>query len=92
VVVVRWRGERHYKLVHSKQDAQALVQMVHKQELAGVNVIETIRQARAQAEASSVVAEPVFPTLRDACPRGSRVSSARARFAPVPPSPTARAS
>jgi integrase len=68
VVVVRWRGERHYKLVASKQDAEDLVRRVHKQELAGINVVETIRQARAQAEAAPVVEAVILPTLRAALP------------------------
>jgi integrase len=68
-VVVRWRGERAYQYVGSKQDAQALVQMVHKQELAGVNVIEAVRKARAgAAEAAPAVVAPTFPTLRAALP------------------------
>ena len=46
-VVLHWRGQRQYKSVHSEADAKALVQFVHKQELAGVNVIEAIRTARA---------------------------------------------
>jgi integrase len=66
VVVVRWQGERELKIVHSEQDAKALVQMIHKQELAGVNVMETIRLARAEAAPAP---EPVqFPTLRAALP------------------------
>ena len=66
VVVVRSQGERQLQIVHAEQDAKALVQMIHKQELAGVNVMATIRQARAQAAPSP---EPVpFPTLRAALP------------------------
>jgi len=68
VVVVRWRGERELKTVHSEQDAKALVQTIHKQELAGVNVIETIRQARAQAPAAPAVEPVPFPALREAVP------------------------
>jgi integrase len=68
VVVVRWQGERELKTVRSKQDAEDLVRMIHKQELAGVNVMETLRQARAQAEAAPVVETATFPTLRDALP------------------------
>jgi integrase len=67
VVVVRWRGERELKIVRSEQDAKALVQTIHKQELAGVNVIETIRQARAQREAHPD-APVTFPTVREALP------------------------
>jgi len=66
VVVVRSQGERQLQIVHAEQDAKALVQMIHKQELAGVNVMAAIRQARAQAAPSP---EPVqFPTLRGALP------------------------
>jgi integrase len=66
VVVVRWQGERQLQIVYSEQDAKALVQMIHKQELAGVNVMATIRLARSQAAPSP---EPVpFPTLRAALP------------------------
>ncbi len=61
-VAVHWNGEREYKTVHSEQDAKALVQMVHKQELAGVNVVEAIRRARA-AVAPPV---PTYPRLKDA--------------------------
>ena len=68
VVVVRWQGARELKIVHAEQDAKDLVQMIHKQELAGINVLETIRQARAQA-AAAPDGEPVpFPTLRAALP------------------------
>jgi hypothetical protein len=68
VVVVRWQGERETKIVHSEQDAKALVQMIHKQELAGVNVIATIRQARNQQAAAPTIEAAVFPTLREALP------------------------
>ncbi len=62
-VAVHWNGDREYKTVHSEADARALIQMIHKQELAGVNVVESIRAARA-AVAPSVV--PSHPRLRDA--------------------------
>lgn len=69
VVVVRWKGEREVSAVTSEQDAKALVQMIHKQELAGVNVVETIRQARSHREAAPPAIEsPTFPTLRTALP------------------------
>src|SRR5690242_18972428 len=68
VVVVRWQGERETKIVHSEQDAKALVQMIHKQELAGVNVVDTIRQARSHHDAAPVIESTVFPTLREALP------------------------
>jgi hypothetical protein len=69
VVVVRWKGERKVSAVTTEQDAKALVQMIHKQELAGVNVVETIRQARSHREAAPPAIEsPAFPTLRTALP------------------------
>jgi integrase len=67
-VVVRWQGARELKTVHAEQDAKALVQLIHKQELAGVNVIETIRQARAQAAGAPAPEAVPFPTLRAAVP------------------------
>ncbi len=63
-VAVHVNGAREYKTVHSLADAKALVQMVHKQELAGVNVVECIQRARAVPAAS-----PMFPMLREALPQ-----------------------
>jgi integrase len=92
VVVVRWQGERETQIVRSKQDAEDLVRQVHKQELAGVNVIETIRQARTPAEPPIKVPATPFPTLRQALPdwlrrqelageiRGSTPASYRSRL------------
>ena len=77
LVAVHSRGERQYKMVRNEQDAKALVQHIHKQELAGVNVIEAIRKARA-----AIAPAPVHPKLRDALPewiqaqRDIRVSTA----------------
>jgi len=68
VVVVRWKGEREVSAVTTEQDAKALVQMINKQELGGVNVMETIRQARAQHEMAPPIEVAVFPTLREALP------------------------
>jgi integrase len=66
LVTVHFQGQREFKTVHSEQDAKALVQHVHKQELAGVNVVETIQQARtAKLEPAATVA---WPRLRDALP------------------------
>jgi hypothetical protein len=64
LVTVHFEGQREFKTVHSEQDAKALVQYVHKQELAGRNVVEAIQRARV---------EPVhparsWPTLRQALP------------------------
>lgn len=68
VVVVRWQGERELTTMHSEQDARDLVKEIRKHELAGVNALETIRRARAQA-ATAPAGEPVpFPTLRAALP------------------------
>ena len=66
VVVIRWQGQRELKVVHAEQDAKALVQLIHKQELAGVNVIDAIRQARAAATPD--VTPATFPILREAVP------------------------
>ena len=68
VVVVRWQGTRELKTVHAEQDAKALVQMIHKQELAGINVLETIRQARVRAAGTPVPESVPFPALREALP------------------------
>jgi len=68
VVVVRSGGEREIYSVATEQDAKAIVQTVHKQELAGINVIETIRRARCEREVSAATADAQFPTLRDALP------------------------
>ena len=68
VVVVRWLGERELQTVRSEQDAKALVQMIHKQELGGINVLETIRAARAQRANLQSVEQPPRPTLREALP------------------------
>jgi integrase len=67
LVTVHFDGQREYKTVRFEQDAKALVQMIHKQELAGVNVVETIRQARTS---HTVEATPTceYPTLRVAMP------------------------
>ena len=68
VVVVRWQGEREIQIVRSKQDAEDLVRQVHKQELAGINVIETIRGARTQPTLPAQAPAVSFPTLRTALP------------------------
>jgi hypothetical protein len=63
LVTVHAHGEREYKTVRSEADAKALVQYIHKQELAGVNVAEAMQKARATAAPA-----PTFPTLREALP------------------------
>jgi len=66
LVTVHWKGEREFKSVRSEADAKALVQLIHKHELAGVNVLETMRHAREpQAEAPSPIQ---YPTLRESLP------------------------
>lgn len=65
LVTVHWDGAREFKTVHSLEDAKALVQQIHKQELAGVNVVEAIRTAR---EAAATEPMPAWPRLRDALP------------------------
>jgi integrase len=64
LVTVHFEGQREFTTVHSEQDAKALVQYVHKQELAGRNVVEAIQQAR------TVPTDPAreWPRLRDALP------------------------
>ena len=69
LVTVHADGQREFKVVHSEQDAKDLVRYIHKQELAGINVVETIRQARANREAQAVQPSvPLFPRLREVLP------------------------
>jgi integrase len=63
LVTVHSQGERQFKTVRSEADAKALVQYIHKQELAGVNVAEAMQKARATAAPAQT-----FPTLREAVP------------------------
>jgi hypothetical protein len=46
---VHSHGGRQFNTVHSEADAKALVQYIHKQELAGINVAEAMQKARATA-------------------------------------------
>jgi integrase len=63
LIAVHWNGERERKTVHGTEaDAKAIVQHIHKQELAGINVVEAIRQARVAPEA--LAPTPEYPTLR----------------------------
>jgi len=93
LITVHYAGERERKTVHgSEQDAKEVVRHIHKQELAGVNVIEAIRQAHG---APTAPAPPTveYPRLRDALPawieqaeqsreiRGSTSKSYRSRLA-----------
>ena len=68
LVIVHHQGAREFKTVHSEQDARDLVRFVHKQELAGINVIDTIRQARAERATPPPPAPSTFPRVRDALP------------------------
>jgi len=65
-VEVTPNGQRERRTIHgTEQDAKELVKYIHKQELAGVNVVEAVRAARvATAPASS----PAWPRLRDDVP------------------------
>src|SRR5882762_6130673 len=88
LVTVHYRGERERITVHSKADAEALVQHVYKCELAGANVIETMRQARQEHEtAGPIVPPPTFPRLRDVLPewldREARAGTFRATTANI---------
>jgi len=65
-VCVHFNGQRERKTVRTEQDAKDLVRYIHKQELAGINVVETIRAARAGRQESTTA--PSYPRLRDALP------------------------
>ncbi len=62
-VAVHHAGKREYKTVRSLADAKALVQQIHKMELAGVSVIESIQKAR------TVTPTVTYPRLKDALPQ-----------------------
>ena len=64
-VCVHAGRQRERITVHSEQDARDLVRLIHKRELAGINVVETIRQART---APTAPAARAWPRLRDAVP------------------------
>jgi integrase len=50
LITVVSHGERQYKTIRGTEaDAKAIVQEIHKRELAGINVIEALRAARAAA-------------------------------------------
>ncbi len=76
LVTVHLKGEREFKTVHSEQDAKALVQQIHKQELAGVNVVVAIRAARSAPETPAVE----WPRLRDALPAYIEQMAARGEW------------
>jgi len=65
LITVYANGQRERRTIHGAEDvAKALVQHIHKQELAGVNVVETLRTARDPVAAPAPA--PTFPTLRAA--------------------------
>jgi integrase len=64
LVTVHSQRQRAFTTVHSEQDAKDLVRYVHKQELAGQNVVAAIEKARAEISAPT----PAWPRLRDAVP------------------------
>ena len=57
LVTVHLNGQREFKTVRNEQDAKDLVQQIHKQELAGVNVVETIQKARAARSPARAVSQ-----------------------------------
>jgi site-specific recombinase XerD len=64
LITVHWEGQRERRTIHgTEQDARDLVKFIHKQELAGVNVVETVRTARA-----AVAPSQAWPRLRDDVP------------------------
>lgn len=67
-VAVHFNGQRERKTVYSEQDAKDLVRWIHKQELAGVNVVEAIRKARVQQDLLPITPAPQYPSLREAVP------------------------
>jgi len=65
LITVHYEGQRERRTIHgTEQDARDLVKFIHKQELAGINVIEAVRAA--QAAAPAPVAS--WPRLRDDVP------------------------
>lgn len=67
LVTAHRHGERERITVHSEADAKQLVQEIYRRELAGTDVIETLRRAREQRESTPTPAAPAaFPLLRDA--------------------------
>lgn len=69
LITVHFDGQRERKTIHGTEaDAKALCQHIHRQELAGINVVEAIRQARTQRETAGATAPVDFPRLSDALP------------------------
>jgi integrase len=63
-VCVHYDGQRERKTVRTEQDAKDLVRYIHKQELAGINVVEAIRAARATRTVDAPTEQ--LPRLQDA--------------------------
>jgi len=76
-VCVHYGRERERTTVHSEQDAKDLVKFIHKQELAGVNVVETIRQARTSRLVSPAAPTTSWQTPREALPEFIRQMETR---------------
>lgn len=66
LVTVHHDGQREFTTVHDKQTAIDLVAEIHRQEAMGVNVVETMRRARAPQ--APPTPPPTFPILREALP------------------------
>jgi hypothetical protein len=64
LITVHSDGQRERRTIHgTEHDARDLVRFIYKQELAGVNVVETVRTARPAAAPA-----PAWPRLRDDVP------------------------
>ncbi len=87
LVTVHFDNAREFKTVYSEQDARDLVRQIHKQELAGLNVVEAIRTARA---AASPAQTPTWPRLRDALPAFINQMAAQGEWTGSTPSTYAR--
>src|SRR5262249_12144889 len=69
LVTAHRHGERERITVHTEADAKQLVQEIYRRELAGENVIETLRRAREQRAAPAPILTPItFPLLRAVLP------------------------
>jgi integrase len=61
-IAIHANGERRYITVRSKSDAEGLVREIRRQELAGVNVLEAVKSARA----ATPDVPSSYPSLKDA--------------------------
>jgi integrase len=63
LITIHANGQKAFKTIHgTEQDAKQIVQEIHKHEVAGTNVIETIRTARAATPPPKIT----YPTLETA--------------------------